>query len=82
MAISEDSDQRLHSVESDQGLHCLFRPVHLNTKGYYGMCWMVCKQVLAIVQVNREETDHTEQMYRLFLIFIVHHYENTPIQIY
>ena len=30
MANSEDPDQMLYSVESDQDLHCLFRYVHLS----------------------------------------------------
>ena len=35
MSISVGPDQMPHSVASDLGLHCLFRYVCLNTKGYY-----------------------------------------------
>ena len=36
MANSIDPDQLLHFA-SDLGLHCLQRPICLNTKGYYGI---------------------------------------------
>ena len=36
MANSVDPDQMLHSFASDLGLHCLMRPICLNTLGKYG----------------------------------------------
>ena len=36
MVNSVDSDQMSHSAVPDLGLHCLLRPICLNTSGYYG----------------------------------------------
>ena len=32
MANSVDPDQMLHSAASDQGLHCLLKPVYMNSQ--------------------------------------------------
>ena len=37
MANSVDPDQMPRSAAFDLGLHCLQRPICLNTKGYYHM---------------------------------------------
>ena len=38
VANSEDPEEMPHSVASNMVLHCLFRPVHLNTHGKYNTC--------------------------------------------
>ena len=37
MANNVDTDQKLHSVASALGLHCLLRYDCPNTQGYYGI---------------------------------------------
>ena len=37
MANNVDPDQMPHSAVSDQGLHCLHRPICPNTEDYYGI---------------------------------------------
>ena len=40
MANSVDPYQMLYSAASDPGLHCLQRPICLNTKGYYSNLYL------------------------------------------
>ena len=53
MANSVGPDQMPHSVASDQGLHCLLRPVCPNIKGYYGIIFFqYCTSNISILDLS------------------------------